>query len=106
MYRRQKESPLRPDQLPHETVPAWSHPRSRDYLIKRGVTEHEAVTYYLGYVETGEWRNRLIIPMYDDAGELIAYQGRELDGREPRYRTNGPRPIFRPWAIQACDTLY
>ena len=37
--------------------------------------------------------------MYDDAGELLAFQGRAVKAHRLRYRTEGPRPIFRPWDL-------
>ena len=53
--------------------------------------------YDLGYCAGGEWRRRVIIPFYRDDGVLLAYQGRHLDDEEPRYRTEGARPVFVPY---------
>jgi DNA primase len=31
-------------------------------------------------------RGRIVIPVQNDAGELVAYAGRSIDGTEPKYR--------------------
>jgi DNA primase len=57
------------------------------YLIERGL---DAVT--IGHFGVGYygWRGlmsgRIAIPIHDDAGRLIAYCGRAVNGAEPRYR--------------------
>ena len=73
---------------------------SRAYLQQRQITEVESQYYDLHYVEVGSWRNRLLIPMYDDTGDLTCFQGRILNPSYTgtmKYRTAGPRPIYKPW---------
>jgi DNA primase catalytic core len=40
------------------------------------------VGYYAG---CGFLRNRIVFPIHDQEGQLVAYAGRSLDGDEPRY---------------------
>lgn len=57
------------------------------YLTSRGVTPDAVRTFGLGlYTGKGLLRGRIVIPIHNASGELIAYAGRDLDGREPKYR--------------------
>lgn len=89
-----------PASLPEDAVPAWLHPTSRAYLSERGLSKDEVEEYDLHYSQSGYWKNRVIIPIYDKHGKLIAFQGRivnpEYTGKD-RYLTEGPRPLFVPW---------
>ena len=99
-YRRNVHTGSPPDNIPNECLPAWTHPVSRTYLQARNVSQDESIIYDLQYCDGGRWKKRIIIPMYDDEGQLRAFQGRSVDGhpeREDKYLTEGPRPIYRPW---------
>lgn len=63
--------------------------------------------YDLHYCEAGyPWRDRVIIPIYDpETGYLQAFQGRLILHGEPRYRTEGPRPIYIPTPEFVKETL-
>jgi DNA primase len=60
-----------------------SHP----YLASRGIhqatAEHFGIGWYRG---PGIFSGRLVIPIHNDRGELVAYCGRALDASPPRYR--------------------
>jgi DNA primase len=57
------------------------------YLVSRGVTQQTIRTFGLGlYTGKGLLRGRIVIPIHNQAGELIAYAGRAVDGQEPKYR--------------------
>jgi DNA primase len=61
----------------------YSHP----YLDERGITEKTAVEFGVGfYAGPGLMHRRLVIPIHNAAGELIAYCGRSVDQTHPRYR--------------------
>lgn len=79
-----------------DAVPAFAHMKSRQYLESRGISKEESYEYDLAYCDGGLWKGRLLIPCYDEHGNLEAFQGRSLDGSEPRYRTSGPRPAYVP----------
>ena len=34
----------------------------------------------------GSMAGRIVIPIHDEGGRLVAYAGRSVDGAEPRYR--------------------
>lgn len=57
------------------------------YLASRGVTPQTIRTFGLGlYTGKGLLRGRIVIPIHNASGELIAYAGRAIDGQEPKYR--------------------
>jgi DNA primase len=57
------------------------------YLASRGIREGTAREFGIGfYAGPGLMSQRLVIPINDEAGRLVAYAGRSLDGGEPRYR--------------------
>jgi DNA primase len=57
------------------------------YLVSRGVTPQTIRTFGLGlYTGKGLLRGRIVIPIHNASGELIAYAGRAINGEEPKYR--------------------
>jgi len=60
-----------------------SHP----YLEQRGITKDTAETFGVGYFSgKGSMHGRIVIPIHNGRGELVAYAGRSIDGSEPRYK--------------------
>lgn len=104
-YPRERRKPVQPTALPPEAVPATTHRDSRKYLLGRGLSSEEIEAYNLHYCAGGAWGHRIIIPMYDRNEQLLAYQGRSIDNAEPRYRTEGPRPLYIPEYTVARSTL-
>jgi DNA primase len=57
------------------------------YLASRGIREQTGREFGIGfYAGPGLMSHRLVIPLQDEAGQLVGYCGRSLDGSEPRYR--------------------
>lgn len=57
------------------------------YLESKGVPEETARKFGIGYFPgRGSMEGRVVIPIYNGKGELIAYAGRAIDGAEPRYK--------------------
>lgn len=57
------------------------------YLAKRGITRETAEFFGAGFFPgKGTMQGRVVIPIHNAAGELIAYAGRSTDDSEPRYR--------------------
>jgi DNA primase len=57
------------------------------YVSARGISERTANTFGVGfYPGPGLLSRRLVIPIHNEAGQLVAYCGRSLDGTEPRYK--------------------
>jgi DNA primase len=57
------------------------------YLAARGIESATAQEFGIGFYRgPGILCGRLVIPIHNADGELVAYCGRALDGAEPRYR--------------------
>jgi hypothetical protein len=57
------------------------------YLNGRGVTPDSARYFGIGlHRGKGLMEGRVVIPIHDDHGILVAYAGRSIDGMEPKYR--------------------
>ena len=57
------------------------------YLAARGIAAATAKTFGVGfYGGCGMFSGRLVIPIHNARGELVAYCGRAIDGTQPRYR--------------------
>jgi len=60
-----------------------SHP----YLYERGLTAETTKTFGVGFFAgKGSVHDRIVIPIHNPEGELVAYAGRSIDGSEPRYK--------------------
>ncbi|MGH9627351.1 MAG: toprim domain-containing protein [Bryobacteraceae bacterium] len=73
-----------PDRLPRLmfSLPLRWHP----YLDQRGVHPSTAAWFGIGYYAgSGFLRHRIVFPIHDSEGQLVAYAGRSIDGSEPRY---------------------
>jgi DNA primase len=61
--------------------------RRHPYLGARGLAAETIGTFGVGfYGGRGFLRGRVVIPIHDEHGALIAYAGRAIDGEEPKYR--------------------
>ena len=61
--------------------------RRHPYLAGRGIEGATADHFGVGYFRArGLMSGRIAIPIQDEAGRLVAYCGRTVDGVEPRYR--------------------
>jgi DNA primase len=57
------------------------------YLTERGLTKQTAETFGVGlFSGRGSMSGRVVIPIHNERGELLAYAGRSVDGSEPRYK--------------------
>ena len=60
-----------------------SHP----YLAERGISKETAEHFSVGlFSGKGSMSGRIVIPIHNQHGELVAYAGRAIDGSEPRYK--------------------
>jgi DNA primase len=60
-----------------------SHP----YLVERGISKETAEYFGVGFFSgKGSMTGRIVIPIHNAHGELVAYTGRAIDGSEPRYK--------------------
>ncbi len=57
------------------------------YLGERGVSTELAKQLGIGFFRgKGSMHDRIVIPIHNAKGELVAYAGRSIDGSEPRYK--------------------
>jgi hypothetical protein len=57
------------------------------YLAERGITKETAETFGVGlFSGRGSMKGRVVIPIHNERGELVAYAGRSIDGSDPRYK--------------------
>ena len=84
-------------QLPKEFKPLWEsgtgvvRKHANRYLRKRGITKEDVLKYGIGYSESGLYANRIIIPSYDEDGQLNFFVGRDFYDSKMKYR-NSPFP--------------
>ena len=99
-YRKQKndsETKNKQAELPKEFLSlAYKHPspvykHAMSYLQKRGVTYEDILKYGIGYCDQGLYTNRVIIPSYDEDGQLNFFVGRDIFESKMKYR-NSPTP--------------
>ena len=70
--------------LPKEFKPLWSdnggiiRKHSLNYLKKRGIGFGDIIRYNIGYCGDGVYSNRIIIPSYNENGELNYFVGRDI----------------------------
>ncbi len=70
------------------------------YLRGKGYTEDELTDGYLGVRRKGggvydAFRNRIIFPIIDLRGAVIAFGGRNLGDKGPKYLNSGDTPVFK-----------
>jgi DNA primase len=57
------------------------------YLVERGIQRASAAEFGVGYYSgTGLMEGRIVIPIHNPRGELVAYAGRAVNGVEPKYK--------------------
>ena len=57
------------------------------YLAQRGIGHTTAVEFGVGfYAGPGLLSGRIVIPIRNQCGQIVAYAGRALDGRPPKYK--------------------
>jgi DNA primase len=82
--------------LPDEFIPLWKkegdYGRAMAYLTDRGVTVDDILRYNIGYCCYGEYENRIVIPSFDDSGNINFFSARTYNEIE-RYRY-----MLSPWS--------
>jgi len=57
-----------------------------NYLHERGVTKDDIIKYNLGYCDSGPHQDRIIIPSYNEKGELNYFIARSFNPFLPKYK--------------------
>ncbi len=72
-----------------------------EYMLKKGYTEQELAQGFLCGIrkESGQpydyFRNRVMFPIIDTAGNVIAFGGRVMDDSKPKYLNSSDTPAFQ-----------
>jgi DNA primase len=56
------------------------------YLEKRGITKEDILKWKIGYCFSGEYRNRVIIPSFDEDGDCSYFIARSYTGDSYKYK--------------------
>ena len=70
------------------------------YMLSKGYTYDELVAGFLcGRSEKGRYfdafRNRIMFPIIDVSGNVIAFGGRVMDDSKPKYKNSSDTPVFK-----------
>jgi len=70
-----------------------------DYMKKEGYTDEElSLGFLCGKSEKGSlypsFRGRVMFPIIDLSGRVIAFGGRVMDGSQPKYKNSSDTPVF------------
>ena len=82
-------------ELPKEFIPlyqpsnSYKRKHALNYLLSRGLRVEDIVKYNIGYCEDGEYRDKIIIPSYDERGKLNFFVGRSF--YETQYKHKNPK---------------
>ena len=71
--------------LCHDKIPATGMYALR-YLRTRGITKEDIVRWKIGYCFSGEYRNRIIFPSFDNDGDVNYFVGRSYNGDSYKYK--------------------
>ncbi|KKN89710.1 hypothetical protein LCGC14_0235560 [marine sediment metagenome] len=76
-------------------------PLLRQFLVDRGISLRTCSDYMVRYTGVaGQHAQRLIIPIYDDNQNLVAWQGRDVSSKAKlKYFTNGPIMDYLYWTV-------
>lgn len=72
-------------ELPKEFIPlsrpnnSFVYKQAINYLTKRGITKQDILKYNIGYCEYGPYKDRIIIPSYDEKGILNYFTARAIN---------------------------
>ena len=78
--------------LPKEYIPLWEKQNTPDYkramlyLKKRNIDLFDIIKYGIGYCEDGMYSGRIIVPSFDDGGNLNYFVGRSFYDTKLKYK--------------------
>ena len=71
--------------LTNATIPATGRFAYR-YLLERGLAKEDIIKWKIGYCFSGEYRNRIIIPSFDEDGDVSYFIARSYTGDSYKYK--------------------
>jgi len=79
--------------------------KAKKYLLNRGISFSDILLYKIGFCYHGTYRGRVIVPSFDDRGELNYYIARSFDNAYMKYK-NPPcsrdvifNDVYIDWSI-------
>lgn len=60
--------------------------QAQNFLKKRGITKKDIIKYNIGFCKSGDYANRVIIPTYDEEGNLNYFVGRAFKKGPRKYK--------------------
>jgi len=89
-------------QLPKEFIPLYKETKTPRtdieyrnalyYLLNRGVTKEDIISYRIGYCDKGDYKNKIILPSYDSNNQLNFFAGRAYYEDDTVTHKNPPIP--------------
>jgi DNA primase len=82
-------------ELPKEFTPlyklsnSYKRKHALNYLLGRGIRPEDIVKYNIGFCDEGEYRDKIIIPSYDERGKLNFFVGRSF--YQTQYKHKNPK---------------
>jgi hypothetical protein len=68
------------------------------YLKKRNVTKQDILKYNIGYCDSGQYNNMIIIPSYDSTGRLNYFTARSFE-KDPLHQVPQPGNVSRYYTV-------
>lgn len=78
--------------LPYEFKPLWKPENTYEYihavkyLKKRGINGYDIIRYKMGYCDSGTYSGRIIVPSYDEGGNLNYFIARSYHDGGMKYK--------------------
>tara|TARA_R100000322_G_scaffold166938_1_gene134185 strand:- start:628 stop:1542 length:915 start_codon:yes stop_codon:yes gene_type:complete len=63
-----------------------SYKEARNYLLNRNISEDKMIKYSMGYTTHGPYRGRIIIPSFDEDGEINYFVARSYTNHRMKYK--------------------
>lgn len=73
----------------HPSKSTLSFRQAKAYLLRRGLTEIDIVKYNIGYCESGRFANSVIIPSYNEKGQINYFISRSFQ-KDPARKYDAP----------------
>jgi DNA primase len=71
--------------LCHDNIPKTGI-YARNYLKSRGITDEQIIKWKIGYCFSGEYRNRIVVPSFNDDGNVSYFVARSYNGDTYKYK--------------------
>ena len=94
-------------------IPYYNSDRAKEYIRKRGISFNIADSMKFqycteAYINGTYFKDRVIIPIYDNDGNYINVEGRAIEKSDLKclYPKSGVKPLFEWYSLNTENTLY